>query len=119
MSVTVVRRLRAAARRDLRQAEVQNLGVAALGDKNVGRLDVAVNDALGVGGIERVGDLDGQRQQRLRCPAVARDACFSVRPSRNSMAMKACAVLVVNFVDGADVGMIQGGSSLGFALEAG
>jgi hypothetical protein len=28
-------------------------------------------------------------------------------------------VLLVNFVDGADVGMVQGGGSLRFALEAG
>ncbi len=33
--------------------------------------------------------------------------------------MNACTVLVVNFVDGADVRMVQGGSSLGFALKAG
>jgi len=28
-------------------------------------------------------------------------------------------VLVVNFVDGADVGMVEGGGGFGFALEAG
>ena len=32
--------------------------------------------------------------------------------------MNACAVLIVNFVDRADVRMVQGGGSLGFALEA-
>ena len=34
------------------------------------------------------------------------------------MAMKVLSVLVVDLVDGADVGMVQGRSSLGFALEA-
>jgi hypothetical protein len=32
--------------------------VAAVGDKNVCRLDVAVDNALGVGRIERVGDFN-------------------------------------------------------------
>ena len=43
--------------------------------------------------------------------------CFSVMPSRNSMAMKALAVLLADFVDRADVGMVQGRSGLRFALE--
>ena len=44
--------------------------------------------------------------------------CFSVTPSRNSMAMNALAVLLADFVDRADVGMVQSGSGLSFALEA-
>ena len=44
--------------------------------------------------------------------------CFSVMPSRNSMAMKGCPSLLVNFVDRADVGMVQGRSGLSFSLKA-
>ena len=46
--------------RHFRQTEVQNLGMAALGHKNVGRLNVAVDDPFGVSCIERIGNLDGQ-----------------------------------------------------------
>jgi hypothetical protein len=46
--------------RDLGQSEIQNLGVAALRDKTVGWLDVAVDDALFVGRIQPLGNLDGQ-----------------------------------------------------------
>ena len=49
----------------LGQAEIQNLGVPASGDKDVGRLDVAVNDAFGMRGIQRLGNLNGKRQQSL------------------------------------------------------
>ena len=40
--------------------------MAALGDKNVRRLDIAVNDSFGVGGIQRVGNLNGQSEQNTR-----------------------------------------------------
>ena len=36
--------------------------MSALGDKNVGGLDVAVDDVFCVSGVERVCNLDGQRQ---------------------------------------------------------
>ena len=64
--------------------------MSALGDENIGRLDVAVNNAFGVSRVERVGNFDGQSQDKLSVsigwPAIR---CFSVMPSRNSMAMKA------------------------------
>jgi hypothetical protein len=44
--------------------------------------------------------------------------CFNVIPSRNSIAMKVCPCLVVNLVNGADVGMIQCRGCLGFALKS-
>ena len=56
------------------EAEIENFGVAALGDENVGGLDVAVNDALGVSGVERVGDFDGQRKKPFDFEGTAGDA---------------------------------------------
>jgi hypothetical protein len=47
-------------KRNLSQPEVQNLGMATLGDENVGGLDVSVDDASSVSGVERVGNLDGE-----------------------------------------------------------
>ena len=44
--------------------------------------------------------------------------CFSVTPSRNSMAMKDWPSCFADFVDGADVGMIQSGRRSRLAPEA-
>ena len=41
----------------LRQAEVQDLGLPAPRDEDVRGLEVPVHDVLGVGGVQRVGDL--------------------------------------------------------------
>ena len=72
------------------EAEIENFCVAALGDEDVGGFDVAVDDACGVGGIERFGDLDADFEEafefEMGAPVMT---CLSVAPSRNSMAMKA------------------------------
>src|SRR5580698_2845747 len=58
---------------DFSQAEIENLGVAAFGDEDVGRLDIAVNDALSVGGIEGIGDFDGEVEEALHVYGTTRD----------------------------------------------
>ena len=55
------------------EAEIQNLGVAALGDKDICGFDVAVDDSRLVRGIEGVGDLDGDFQQALGFERAAGD----------------------------------------------
>ena len=70
----------------LGQAEVEHLGVTAFGYKNVGRLDIAMDDPLGMGGVQRVGDLNAQRHARpgyreasRRCARAA--SCRRAAPS--------------------------------------
>ena len=70
--------------RHLRQAEVENLGVPALRDEDVGRLDVAMNDALRVCGVQRVGNLDGEVEKQSRSPAAAGDAGASASGRRGT-----------------------------------
>jgi hypothetical protein len=53
-------------RSHFRQTEIENLGMAAAGNENIGWLDVPMDDALGVRRFQRLGNLDGQRQQRFR-----------------------------------------------------
>ena len=48
--------------------------MAAVGDENVGGLDVAMDDAFGVGGIEGIGDFDGDGEEGFDLDRAAGDA---------------------------------------------
>jgi hypothetical protein len=50
---------------DFRQPEVQNLCLPPVRDKDVRGLDVPVDDAFRMGGVESIGDLDAQIEHRL------------------------------------------------------
>ena len=62
--------------RNLGQPKVENLGVAAFGHENICGLDVTVDDALAVCGIEGVADFDSEREQNLEIERASRDAVF-------------------------------------------
>ncbi len=53
---------------ELGEAKIENFDGATLGNENVGGLDVAVDDAFFVGGVEGVGELnahvDGTRNRK-------------------------------------------------------
>src|SRR5687767_11051388 len=49
--------------RKLRESEVENLRAVLVADEDVGRFDVAMDDALRMCGIERIGELNGNVEQ--------------------------------------------------------
>jgi hypothetical protein len=104
---------------DFREAEVENFGLAAAGDEDVGGLDVAMDDALGVGGVEGVGDFEGDFEEGVEVEGVAVDAMLKGGAVEILHGDEGLAVLFADVVDGADVGVVQGGGRLGFAFEAG
>src|SRR5579862_2136601 len=91
--------------------------MSALGDKDVCRFDVAVDYAFGVGSVERVGNLDRQRQNHLDFHGTAADAVFQRQSIQKLHGDEGLSVLIVNLVDGADVRMVQCRGSLGFVLK--
>jgi hypothetical protein len=64
--------------------------------------------------LTRVGDLNCQSEQNLNIDGPPRDLMLQCHAVQKLHGDERLAVLVVNFVDGADVGMIQRGSCLGF-----
>ena len=56
-------RLRGGVLDELGEAEIDNLGVTVLGDHDVGRLQIAVDDALLVSAGQALGDLGRQRER--------------------------------------------------------
>jgi hypothetical protein len=60
-------------RAEFGQAKIEDFGVAALGDEQVGRFDVAVHDPFRVRGVQRVGDLDSEFQHLIQGEGLAGD----------------------------------------------
>jgi len=74
---------------------------------NVGGLDVAVDDAFAVGGVEGVGDFNSERKQRVHGQRAAGDATLQSFAFQIFHGDEGHAVLFADVVDGADVGMVQ------------
>src|SRR5271157_3696028 len=92
--------------------------MATLSDKNIGGFDVSVDDASGVSCVERVCDLDSQRQNQLgfhRTPGNTVLERQSVQMLHDDERMS---IVLADFVDRADIRVVQRRGSLGFALEA-
>ena len=82
--------------------------MAALGDENIRRLDVTVNDAFGVRGVEPVGNLDGQFEDGFDFHRTAGDAMLQRHAVEKFHDDVGLAVFVADFIDGADIRMIEG-----------
>ena len=103
--------------------EVQNLRLAALRNKNVGGLNVAMNDAFLVRGIQAVGNLDGVIDQLMQSAGRAVScACLDPFAKRHALQQlhndEGLAVVLAQLVDRADVGVVEGRGGARFALEA-
>ncbi len=91
--------------------------MAALGDEDVGGLDVSMNDLFGVRGVEAFGNLDGVVEQALDFHGPAGIDVLESGAVEKFHGDIAIAFVLANFVDGADVGMVQPGSGARLAPE--
>jgi hypothetical protein len=76
-----------------------------------------MDDPLGVGGVQRIRELDPELQQFLRLEGLPGDAVLQRLPLQQLHADEGLALVLVDVVDGADVRVIQGGRGPGFTPE--
>ena len=104
-------------REELRDSEVEDLGVTAARDDDVRGLDVAVDDLLVVRGLERVGELDGEVERIVQGKGALPN------PRLEGLALdvlhgdERLAVALADLVDLADVGVIERSGGARFAKE--
>jgi hypothetical protein len=103
---------------ELGDAEVEHLHAALAGQHDVGRLQVAVDDALLVGRRKRVGQCDADLAHlvgREAAGAHPRRQVFSLDQLHRD---EAEATGLLDRVDRHDMGVVERGDGLGFPLEA-
>src|SRR6267378_4213826 len=88
--------------------------MSPLGQKQVCGFDVAMNDSPGVGCVQGVGNLDADIEQRLQLESPAKDHFPQSLAFQVFHHQEEAPLVLANFVNGADVGMIQsrGGARL-------
>src|SRR5262249_28977122 len=102
----------------LGQAEVRDMRVAFLIDKDVGGLEVAVQDAPDMPVVYRVGRLGDQPGGGLRVVAEAVQVTGQAAAVDELHAEVALAVVFAHLVDGDDAGVVEPGDGLGLVPEA-
>jgi hypothetical protein len=91
--------------------------VAALGNKDVRRLDVAVDDAFRVRGVERIRNLNRQPKQNVGLDGPAGNAMLQRQPVEKLHHKKGMAILLPDLMNGADIGMVERRSRLRLTLK--
>ena len=102
----------------LGKAEIENLGVTALGDENIGGLNVAMNDSFTVCGFEGVGNLDAEIEQEFELEGASADAMLQSGAFEEFHGEVGLSAILTDFVNRADVWMIERGGGAGLAPEA-
>jgi hypothetical protein len=86
-------------------------------DEQVGGLDAAMNDALAVRGIESVGDLDANVQELLQLDWATPDGVLQGHSIEVLHGDERTTVVLADFVDGADIGVVQARGSTCLAAK--
>ena len=102
---------------DLRQTEVEDLGLAAGVDEDVRRLDVTVNDSLRVRRLERVRELNADIEQASDVERAAADPLRERDPFQQFHGDEVLPLELIDRVDSADRRMVERRRGACFALK--
>ena len=105
-------------RHQLGQSEIQDLRLRALGQEDIRGLEVPMDDPGLVGGFERIGDLDCNFEGLSPGQRLPRNHVLERLPFQQLHHDEGLTLELVNFVDGANVGVVETGGGTGFALKA-
>src|ERR1700690_2395310 len=100
-------------------AKVEDLGLVPLVNQNVCSLDVAVDNAGGVGRVQDVGDFNRKPEKRIKIQRAAGNLVCQGYAVDMFHDDEGVAVLLPDVMGRTDVRVIQCGGSLCLALEAG
>src|ERR1700675_3217687 len=103
--------------RHFRETEVENLRLTSIRHEDVRGLDVPMDYSLRVCGIEGIGELDAQIEHRCDLQRLASDPMPKRLPVEQFHGDEGSPIGIINFVDRADVRVVQRGRSLGFPLK--
>ena len=90
-----------------------------LGDEDIGRLDVTVDDALRMCGIHGIGNFDSERQHHLDVQWFAGDPVLQCHAIQKLHGNESLTIFLTDVVNRANILMIQSRRRLRLALEAG
>ena len=102
----------------LRQTKIQHLSLTVLGDENVGGLDVAMDDAFAMGYLQSRGDLYAEFQNRLNFYRPSCDQMLESAALQQFHSDKSLVFAFINFINRADIGMVESGRRTSLATEA-
>ena len=102
----------------LGEAEVENFGLAARGDENIRGLDVAMNNSAGMCGVEGIGNLNGEIEERGERDGAAADAFAEGLAFEQLHNEERTPAGFADVEERADAGMIESGNGAGFALKS-
>ncbi len=82
--------------------------MSSLSNKDIRRLDIAVNDAFAVRRVQRVRNLDRPRQRSFEIQRPSRNAVLQRDAIKKFHGDECLAILLANVMNRTNVGMIQG-----------
>ena len=100
------------------EAKIENFDGATVGDENVGGLDVTMDDAFFVRGVEGVGELDADVDGARNGEETEGNQFVEGLAFEQLHGDESPAILFFDGVNGRNAGMIECGSGAGFAEEA-